>query len=67
MNEASYRKLLQRNGARYAADSETKQENIDRSASTPEKTEKPPAPPKTSPDDAPTQSQQKRPRRDPDT
>jgi hypothetical protein len=37
MNEASYRKLLQRNRARYAADPETEQENTDRSTSTTEK------------------------------
>ncbi|WP_018409289.1 hypothetical protein [Methylocystis rosea] len=63
MSEASYQKLLQRNRARYAADPEP--ENPDPLPSTDEKTEKPPAPPKT-PSEVPPQSQPKRPRRDPD-
>ena len=66
MSEASYQKLLQRNRARYAADPETEPENPDPLPSTDEKTEKPPAPPKTSSEGAPRQSQPKRPRRDPD-
>jgi hypothetical protein len=66
MSEASYRKLLERNRARFAADPEPEPENPEPFPSTDEKTEKPPAPPKTSSERAPRQSQPKRPRRDPD-
>ncbi len=65
MSEASYQKLLQRNRARYAAVPETEQENPHPSPSADGMTENPSAPPKTS-SKTPPQSQQKRPRRDPD-